>query len=291
MVISNSWLAKIFGAFVGYVIAGPVGILLGLIVSNIFIRRFSQYKPNPHRFYFQEKNQNVQKIFFETSFAVMGYLAKADGRVTENELEVARELMRRMHLNSEQKLIAMRLFNEGKKSSFQLAQHLVQLRRACNNNPELLKLFIDIQYEAAKTDGLTRRKIQVLDLIFTQLGFIPFHKQYRFYEDFGTYNSEAEPEASAHQEYARASSDSYSSYNKYNYKPSSSNIDHAYALLEVSPQASKQEVKKAYRRLLSKNHPDKLIAQGLPQEMIRLANEKTQKIVKAYELICTNKGW
>ncbi len=55
--------------------------------------------------------------------------------------------------------------------------------------------------------------------------------------------------------------------------------------------ASKQEVKKAYRRLLSRNHPDKLIAQGLPEAMIKVANEKTQKIMKAYELICRSKGW
>ena len=69
------------------------------------------------------------------------------------------------------------------------------------------------------------------------------------------------------------------------------NLDHAYALIEVNPKSSKQEVKKAYRRLISRNHPDKLIAQGLPEEMIKIANEKTQKIMKAYELICKTKGW
>ncbi len=50
-------------------------------------------------------------------------------------------------------------------------------------------------------------------------------------------------------------------------------------------------MKRAYRRLISRNHPDKLIAQGLPEEMIKIANDKTQKITKAYEQICTSKGW
>ena len=68
-------------------------------------------------------------------------------------------------------------------------------------------------------------------------------------------------------------------------------LDHAYAILEVSPTSSKQDVKRAYRRLMSKNHPDKLIAKGLPESMIKIANEKTQAISKAYEQICESKGW
>jgi DnaJ like chaperone protein len=61
--------------------------------------------------------------------------------------------------------------------------------------------------------------------------------------------------------------------------------------MEISPDSSKQEVKQAYRRLLSRHHPDKLIAKGVSEEKIKWANDKTQKIVKAYELICKTKGW
>jgi DnaJ like chaperone protein len=49
-------------------------------------------------------------------------------------------------------------------------------------------------------------------------------------------------------------------------------------------------LKKAYRKMMSQNHPDKLVAQGLPPEMIKLATEKTQKIQAAYEQICTARG-
>jgi DnaJ like chaperone protein len=56
-------------------------------------------------------------------------------------------------------------------------------------------------------------------------------------------------------------------------------------VLDVPKSAADSEVKKAYRRLMSQHHPDKLVSKGLPEEMIKLANEKTQQIRKAYERI------
>lgn len=285
---TNSWWGKILGAFFGFLSAGATGAIFGLLVGNFFDRGLSNYFTNPLFLYFNEKRDAVQKIFFEATFSIMGYIAKADGRVTEQELNMARLIMSEMHLNHEQKLLAMHLFNEGKHAKFDLNSKLGELQKTCKDNRDLLKVFIDIQYQAAKIDGLSAKKIQVLDIIFSHLGFMPFHQQYRFYEDFGTNYSQESPNSHKSQS---SSSESYSSYSKYNYKPSKTNLDYAYALMEVTPAATKQEVKRAYRRLLSRNHPDKLIAKGLPQEMIKMANEKTQKIVKAYELICESKGW
>jgi len=65
-------------------------------------------------------------------------------------------------------------------------------------------------------------------------------------------------------------------------KPSLSN---AYTVLGVDKNTSDANLKKAYRRLISQHHPDKLVAKGLPEEMIKLANEKTHEIKSAYELI------
>jgi len=66
---------------------------------------------------------------------------------------------------------------------------------------------------------------------------------------------------------------------------SATQLTQAYALLGVDVSASDSEVKKAYRRMMSQHHPDKLVSKGLPEEMIKLANEKTQQIKKAYDLI------
>jgi DnaJ like chaperone protein len=56
-------------------------------------------------------------------------------------------------------------------------------------------------------------------------------------------------------------------------------------LLGVPPQADDAEVKRAYRRLMSQHHPDKLVSKGLPEEMMKLAAQKTHEIRQAYEMI------
>ncbi|TAL61376.1 MAG: co-chaperone DjlA [Legionella sp.] len=281
---TNSWWGKLLGAFFGYLSGGPAGAFFGILIGNFFDRGLTAHFTNPHWLYHAEKQKAVQKIFFQATFLVMGHVAKADGVISEQEIEMAKLLMNEMRLNKEQKTLAKQLFNEGKQPAFNLSATLTQLQTACRDNRDLLKLFVDIQYRASLVDGLSPQKIKVLDTIFTLLGFAPLHKQYRFYEDFGSQAYDQEES----QQYKQQQSSS--SYREQKYSPHH-HLNHAYALLEVEPTASKQEVKRAYRRMMSRNHPDKLIAQGLPQEMIKIANDKTQKILKAYELICEAKGW
>lgn len=299
----STWWGKLLGAFFGYLTAGPLGALFGILVGNFFDRGLATHFSDPHWYYLSEKRAHVQKIFFETTFSVMGHIAKADGRVTEQEVNMARLLMREMQLSKEHKILAKRLFNEGKETSFKLELTLSQLQIACRDNRDLLKLFVDIQYRAAQVDGLTTQKIKVLDTVFSCLGFAPLHKQYRFFDDFSysSYAQQQQEQEERRQQYQnnqyqhkqQQQESSSSSQNQHYYRKQSpqNTLAHAYALLEVTPEASKQVVKHAYRKLLSRNHPDKLIAKGLPEEMIKIANDKTHKIMKAYELICQSKGW
>lgn len=289
----SSWWGKVIGGFLGYMMADSFGAFIGLLIGNFFDRGLASHFSKPHFLYHAEKKKEIQKIFFEASFGVMGHIAKADGHVSPQEIEMAKVLMKEMRLNRQQKLLAQRLFTEGKQLTYRLDLVLNELKSACHTNRELLKLFIDIQYRAAHVDGLSIKKIKALDMIFSQLGFAPLNQQFRFYEDFNFYNQQQTHYGDAQGSYQEERQEQQQSYQRYQrtYQRPANSLDHAYALLEVSPQANKQEVKKAYRRLLSKNHPDKLMAQGLPEAMIKIANEKTQKIVKAYELICETKGW
>lgn len=88
----------------------------------------------------------------------MGHLAKADGRVSEQELNMARLFMDEMRLSSEQKTLAKHFFNEGKQPQFNLDSALENLKKICEDNRDLLRLFIDIQYRAAQADGLDTKK-------------------------------------------------------------------------------------------------------------------------------------
>lgn len=279
----STWWGKVLGGFFGYLIAGSAGAVFGVLIGNFFDRGFAFHFANPHLSYHMERRKAVQKIFFESTFSIMGHIAKADGRVTKQELEIAKLLMQEMRLNNAQKIQAKKMFNQGKQTDFDLNATLHQLKNACKDNLELLKLFVDIQYRAARVDGLTSQKILGLNKILTGLGFAPLHKQYRFQEDFNFDPFEFEQKQQNHQH--------SSSYKKASYQTTNATLDHAFALLEIPPNASKLEVKRAFRKLMSRNHPDKLTAQGLPPEMIQLATDKTQKILKAYEMICKTKGW
>lgn len=229
---TTSWWGKLLGAFFGYLTGGPMAAVFGMLIGNFFDRGLVNHFSNPYWLYFREKQNLTQKKFFTATFLTMGHLAKADGRVTEQELNMARLLMQELYLNKEQQKEAMHLFNEGKKPNFNLNNLLTELYNICANKKNLLNLFIDIQYRAAQVDGLNTKKIQILDVIFSRLGFAPFHQQHRFYEDFGSSNdSQAQPNSS-------------SSHSTHKHKPSQTNLEQAYALLEVTTNMNQQEVKK-----------------------------------------------
>lgn len=274
----NTWWGKVIGAFLGFLMAGPAGALLGILIGNFFDRGLVAHFSRPHWSYHAEKRKAIQNIFFESTFSVMGHIAKADGRVSEQSIQMAKKLMEEMELIRTQATTAQDYFNAGKSHHFNLKDSITKLQKMSYDNPELLKLFIDIQYRAAKVDGLSIKKQHILNTILRLLGFAPLREQYRFYEDFASYSTrqKTHQQSSHHQGY---------------YQGPRSSLDHAYGILGVSATTNKQDVKRAYQRLISRNHPDKLIAKGLPEEMIKIANEKTQQIRKAYEEICASKGW
>lgn len=285
--IKINWWGKLIGAFLGYLIAGPAGALLGIVIGNIFDRGLAIHFSRPYAQYHSEKLKETQKIFFEATFSVMGYLAKADGRVTEAELETARNIMDELRLSSRQKQEAKRFFNTGKSDNFHIERILLMLKKVTYQNTSLLRLFIDFQYRLAKTGGLTEKKRQALNRILQYLGFAPLHRQYHTYEDVFD-------EAFRRHQYRRKTGSYSSSHSSSGWQPpprTGTTIQDAYALLALDPSASKIEVKKAYRKLISQNHPDKLIAKGLSESEIKKATDRTQKISKAYEMICESKGW
>jgi DnaJ like chaperone protein len=66
---------------------------------------------------------------------------------------------------------------------------------------------------------------------------------------------------------------------------SQQNLDAAYKALGVTSDISDRDLKKAYRKMMSQYHPDKMIAKGVPEDMLAMATEKAQEIQAAYDLI------
>ncbi|KTC98923.1 DNA binding protein DnaJ, heat shock protein [Legionella geestiana] len=273
----NALWGKLLGAFFGYLMAGPAGALLGIIVGNFFDRGLASHFTHPYYSFHSERRRGVQNVFFEATFKTLGYIAKADGRVSEEEIRVTNTLMTEMGLNRTQRAEARKLFGIGKTAGYNPLPLLDTLAQLCRHKPGLIQLFVDIQYRCAQAGMLDENKLKALDTVFSRFGFAPLHRQYRFYEDFGQRSS-----------YRQSNSESAG---RQYHAPPRTSLAEAYSLLEVNPSANRQDVKRAYRRLMSRNHPDKLIAQGLPEAMIKMATQKTQAISKAYDAICESRGW
>jgi len=265
-----SWWGKLLGGGFGYLLAGPLGALIGVALGHNFDKGLT----GSIRAQFQHGAQErIQTVFFTALFSVMGHLAKADGRVSEDEIELARDVMRRMNLNEDMRRAAIRLFDQGKQPDFPLADILSQFRQECQRRRNLMQMFAEILVHAGYADGqLKEAERGVLEQVRQQLGFTVQEFQHiealvRNARHFGGGGFGQEPPLSP-----RAS------------------LHEAYEILGVKSSASDAEVKKAYRRLMNQHHPDKLVAKGLPEEMMKLATEKTQEIKTAYELIKKNRA-
>lgn len=252
------WWGKVIGGGFGFMFGGPLGALAGMALGHQFDKglNLAELEPgNPER---------VQLAFFTATFSVMGYLAKADGQVSRSEIQMAENIMGQMNLNAEQRKAAIELFNHGKQDDFQLDEVLSQFRRECHRRTSLLQMFLEILIATAFADNaLDAAEHNALKRIAADIGFSPQQLE-QLIRMVG-----------AQQSHGQAQSPS---------------IDNAYAVLGVSRDVSDAELKKTYRRLMSQHHPDKLVAKGMPEEMIKLANEKTGEIKTAYEQIKQSRG-
>jgi len=251
------WWGTLLGGTLGFMFGGPLGALLGAALGRNFDRGIKI--TDEHGAFGAGQQERVQAAFFTTTFSVMGHIAKADGKVSKDEIAAANSIMGRMQLNAQQRKAAIRLFNEGKKTGFPLHDVLQQFRRECSRRHNLMQMFLEIQIATAMADGhFHASEKRVIFTIGEQLGFSRADIEHLFSMSSGTGRTAGEQRQTLAQ---------------------------AYEILGVAKTASDAEVKKAYRRLMSQHHPDKLIAKGLPEEMIKLATEKTQQIRAAYEQI------
>ena len=265
-----SWWGKLLGGTFGYLLAGPLGALIGASLGHNFDKSSrgapgGRFKPGAQ--------ERVQMAFFTALFSVMGHLAKADGRVSSDEIAQARDVMQRMNLDADMRRAAISLFEQGKQADFPLDDVLQQFRTECHRRRNLMQMFVEILMHAAHADGvLHKAERDVLEQVRRQLGFSVQEFQHiealvrnaRHFGGGAGFGGQApDPQDT---------------------------LREAYEILGVAEEASDAEVKKAYRRLMSQHHPDKLVAKGLPEEMMKLATEKTQEIRKAYELIKETRG-
>ena len=264
-----NWQGKALGALIGVVTAGPVGALFGTFIGHLFdvqaesglAGRLDEADAAEDA---EASSMGVQEAFFRATFQVMGHIAKADGRVSENEIRAARAIMNEFQLGEREVKFAIDLFTQGKAREFPLEVTLRRLRRLCEDRPDVIRMFLQIQLQAALWSGsFSSAARQVMARVAASIG-VSAYEVVQMEALLRMQQSSRQPPES---------------------RPKVDKVTQAYEVLGIAPSATDAEVTKAYRRLMNQNHPDKLVARGLPESMMKVAEEKTRQVRAAYEVL------
>ncbi|MEO2268325.1 co-chaperone DjlA [Pseudoalteromonas pernae] len=272
---------KILGACFGFMFGKVFGALLGLFIGHMFDKSLKQDfdKAGGFRGFFDNESiSQRQALFFSSCFAVMGHIAKSNGRVNELHIRAATQFMDEMGLTGEDKKEAQLAFRAGKEADFSMNSTLREFREHFAGRFDLIQLFLEIQIQMAFSDGhLAPQEKTLLEQVAKGLGVSKTH--------FSFILKRYQAEFAFRQQQQRF--DRQDSHSRGSRSTASSGMSRAQALniLGLEEGADERTVKKAYRKLMSQHHPDKLVSQGLPEHMMKLAQKKSQDIQAAYEYL------
>ncbi|WP_299011231.1 TerB family tellurite resistance protein [uncultured Tenacibaculum sp.] len=246
--------AKWLGAGAGFTLGGPIGAIVGFVVGSfidgISVEDFKEEQQEYQKRQHEGTRGRATSGDFEISLLILASVViKADGRIDQRELDYVRTYFVKMY-GKERANHAFKLFNGIIKKQISTRQVCLQIRQYMSHATRLQ--LVHFLFGIAQADGqVTSNEEQEIRKIASYL-----------------YINEYD----------------YSSIKAMFYDES----DSAYKMLEITKEATNDEVKKAYRKMAKKHHPDKL--QNLGEEHKNGANEKFQKIQAAYEQIKKERG-
>ena len=238
-----SWMGTLFGGGVGFLLGGPIGAVLGAVVAN----RIGGGGSGP----FSQIEQK-QSIFFTATFAMLGQLSKADGRVSEAEIAVVEQVMRNtLKLDDKARGLAIDIFNQAKDAPSEFMAYAEQFYQAFARQPQMFTMLIELLTVLALADNELHPEE---DRLLTQAATL-----------FGCLG-----------DYERL---------KQKHKGDDVSLDTHYKTLGCTPDMSLAEVKRAYRKLAMKHHPDRAQAEGLPPELQEAALARFKDIQNAFDAV------
>ena len=263
-----------FGALIGLLITQRVwGAAIGAIIGFVLYESFGAAAGGGAR---AAHSMTISDEFFRTTFELMGHVAKSDGRVSEAEIDAARQLMQDLRLGPREISVAIECFRNGKAAVYDAETAVERLREACGQRHDLLRAFMELQLRAALAgNGMSPPARVILLRVAERLGMSGLEFAYVEAALRARHRPRGTGTGAGPGDRAAAGGGSLAEF---------------YAELEIDPKITDQEVTKAYRRQMSRHHPDKLVANGLPESMAQVAKEKTQRIQEAYEGIRAARG-
>lgn len=240
-----SWMGKILGGGLGFIVGGPIGAALGAAAGHQFDARsqgggiFSAL-------------ENKQTIYFTATFSMLGKLAKADGVVTQQEVDVIDRVMREnLRLNPQARDLAIRIFNTAKESDEQFEDYARQFYAEFGKSQQVSASIIDLLLLVGYADGELGAEEEAMILQAVNI----FGLQGQYQQLKGRFSGVPQ------------------------------DVNHYYAILGAKRGDSIAAIKKKYRKLAMEYHPDRMASQGMAPELIATAEDKFKEIQNAMDVV------
>jgi len=255
------WYGKILCCLIGYRIFGPAGALLGFYLGHL-VDRQETYGEMPRqnagffRFVRPTHIAERQNIFFTCVFSMLAKLARADGHISADEIEIVETFMRDdLNLDPERQKVAKNIFRSARESNKTFLAYAEDFYRAFHRDPVMLENLLDTLLRLSLADG---NLVHAEEVLLKDAARV-----------FGLGSFDFDRLRSRH----------------------GSQPDRDYAILGCSPTDSVELIKKKYRKLAKENHPDATKAKGQPEEFAKIASDKFRAIQSAYESIKERRGF
>jgi DnaJ like chaperone protein len=237
---------KIIGGAAGFAVGGPLGALVGAVAGHAVDRmRSSQAEEGGG-------DQTRETAFTIAVVALSAKMAKADGHVTRDEVDVFKRIFQ---IPPEEMTNVGRIFDLARKSASGFEPYARQVARMFKSNPAVLEELLDALFMIARADQVMHpAEISFLREVASIFGF-----------DDAAFERIRAGHAGAE-------------------------TANPYTVLGVTSDASDDDVRAAWRKLIRENHPDTLIAQGMPEDFIAVATEKMAVINASWDQICEQRG-
>ncbi len=236
-------------SWLGKMLGGSLGFVFGGPLGAILGATLGHHALDSGRSMSLEENR--QTLFFLATFSMLGKLSKADGQVSAEEIRVVEQLMdRNLKLSSDARRFAINIFNEAKNSQDQFRDYALQFYEEFRDSKEALFQLIDLLLTLANADGVMHPEEERL----IEEAVAIFHLEREYSQLKAPYFRGDELEKSL-------------------------------KILGASANESFPEIKKKYRRLAMKHHPDKVQAQGVSPELIAVSEARFKEIQHAYDIV------